>query len=123
MGQKNPFAEMMDMEAKQQSNKSSEMVKENVKDLDKDLHKDLTKASDKEVKQDLHTPIIPPTNQLPTADEVEEMMFGLRKEVKVRVNGDMPEDWKKALDEYAHTHSLGKYSLVMYAVGKMLGKV
>lgn len=89
------------------------------KDLNKDLDKDLDKDAKQDVKQATHTR----SHNLPTADEVEEMVFRLRKEPKIRINADFPEDWKKELDEYAHTASVGKYHLVMYAVGKMLGKI
>ena len=97
------------------------------KDLDKDLFKDPSKDLDARTKQDVSKAIPAPTNtpthNLPTTETVEEMVFHLRKATKVRVNGDLPEDWKLALDEYAHQSGVGKYHLVMYAVGKMLGKI
>lgn len=93
------------------------------KDLDKDTDKDLTDRTKQDVRKDLQQSLNTPSNQLPTADEVEMMVFRLRKAPKVRVNGDLPEEWKLALDEYAHQAGVGKYHLVMYAVGKMLGKI
>jgi hypothetical protein len=113
-------------------NQSKFFIKSNpsgkdLKDLDKDLLKDTNKDLDVHTKQDGSKDVHPPTNtpahHLPTTEEVEEMVFHLRKTVKVRVNGDLPEDWKMALDEYAHQSGVGKYHLVMYAVGKMLGKI
>ena len=114
---------------------SKDLTKDTSKDLHKDAFKDLSKDAFKENRKDLskdtkkdlqvsiHPTANPSTNPLPPADVVEEMMFRLRKVTKVRVNGDMPEDWKKEMDEYAHQAGIGRYSLVMYAVGKMLGKV
>jgi len=90
-----------------------------IKDLNKDSDKDLNKDAKQDVKQETQTR----SHNLPTADEVEEMVFRLRKEPKIRINADFPEEWKKELDEYAHTASVGKYHLVMFAVGKMLGKI
>lgn len=93
------------------------------KDLNKDKSKDLDKDLDEGVKQDVDVGTHARTNTLPPADVIEEMVFRLRKEPKVRVNGDLPEQWKKDLDECAHQVGVGRYHLVMYAVGKMLGKM
>ena len=87
--------------------------------MNKDLFKDLDKDAKKDVKPERKLS----SKTLPSADAVEEMVFRLRKEPKIRINADFPEDWKKELDEYAHQAGVGKYHLVMYAVGKMLGKV
>jgi len=106
-------------EPKKKLNKSQEKHVFSNKDLNKDLDKDLNKASKKDVKKHTHKR----SSNLPTADEVEEMVFRLRKEPKIRINADFPEDWKKELDEYAHQAGVGKYHLVMFAVGKMLSKM
>lgn len=113
----NPFSQLLESEPKVE--KPSPPEEKVNKDLDKDLSKDL----DAHTKQDGSKEGFEPTNQLPPADAVEYMVFRLNKATKVRVNGDLPEDWKKELDEYAHKVGVGKYHLVMYAVGKMLGKV
>lgn len=95
--------------------KSEDKVKDLNKDLDKDLNKDVKQDSKKRVNTGSHN--------LPTADEVEEAVFRFRKESKIRINADFPENWKKELDEYAYQAGVGKYHLVMFAVGKMLGKI
>ena len=110
MTKKNPFTTLIEGEVEQQT-----PTKTKSKDLNKDLHKDTKKDVSKDLNQH--------TNQLPNTDKVEEMVFRMRKEPKVRVNGDLPVAWKVALDEYAHQAGVGRYHLVMYAVGKMLGKV
>ena len=89
------------------------------KPSDKDLNKDL----DKDVKQDGKKDVVARSNNLPPAEVVEEMVFRFRKETKIRINADFPEAWKQELDEYAHQAGVGKYHLVMYAVGQMLGKI
>lgn len=97
------------------------------KDLPKDTSKDLDKDSRKDVKKDAHISsqqdVITRSGNLPTADEVDEVVFRMRKARKIRINADFPEEWKQELDEYAHQAGVGKYHLVMYAVGKMLGKI
>ena len=62
-------------------------------------------------------------SNLPTAEEVEELTFRLRKFPKVRINGDVPDEWKKRLDDLAHELGVGKYDLVTYVVAKFLGEV
>lgn len=89
------------------------------KDLDKDLNKDAKQDGFTSSKQAVSNR----SKNLPTADEVEEVVFRMRKARKIRINADFPEAWKQELDEYAHQAGVGKYHLVMYAVGKMLGKI
>lgn len=60
--------------------------------------------------------------KLPSTDEVEEVLFRFRKEKRTRFSGAFPESWKTEMDEYAHKARVGKYDLIMYAVGKFLGK-
>lgn len=117
MSGKNPFAEMMDIEAKRQK------AEKTSSDKNKDLSKDLDKDSSKDAKIRTHTDVSKDDHQLPNADAVEEMIFHMRKAPMTRINGNVPEEWKEALDDYAHKAGVGKYHLVMYAIGKMLGKV
>lgn len=107
-----------DEDVSQSSNKQEKKSQKSPQ-INKDLDKDLNKDAKKDVSKDSHKR----TKLLPTADVVEEMVFRMRKEPKIRINADMPEAWKKELDTYAHEAGVGKYHLVMYAVGKMLGKM
>ncbi len=68
----------------------------------------------------------------PLAQKMEEHERGMyianlafmMSEVSCKYNADLSkDDGKRALDEYAHQAGVGRYHLVMYAVGKMLGEV
>lgn len=108
---------------KNELDQSSFFSRPSNKDSGKDLHKDVDKDSSKDAKEDVKPDAVARSHTLPSADEVEEMVFRLRKASKIRINADFPEAWKQELDEYAHQAGVGKYHLVMYAVGKMLGKI
>jgi hypothetical protein len=62
------------------------------------------------------------SNSLST-DEIEKLNFQLRKIPKVRVNADIPPDWKDQLDDLAHALRVGKYELLLYMIALLLGKV
>lgn len=75
------------------------------------LSKDTSKGLSKDVSLSLDT------------DEIEAMAFELRKTTKTKVNTEIPEDWKKQIDELSFRHGVGKYDLMMYIIGKFLGRV
>src|SRR5438132_736011 len=56
------------------------------------------------------------SHDLPAADEVEDLAYRLRKENKVRVNADVPAEWKERLDDLAHKLRVGKYELMLYVI-------
>lgn len=56
-------------------------------------------------------------------EDIEQLNFELRKVSKVRVNADVPHEWKKLIDDLAHELGVGKYELLMYVIGLYLGKV
>lgn len=102
-----------------QKKKTAPKVKGRNKDLDKDVSKDSSKALPKDakkaVRKDLHLGV--------SQDEVEELLFRVRKEPKIRINGDLPQSWKQELDEASHLLGVGKYHLVLFAIAKLLKKV
>ena len=56
-------------------------------------------------------------------EEIEKFAFDLRKKPKVRVNADVPAEWKDQLDSLAHQLKVGKYELLLYMIAFSLGKV
>ena len=58
-----------------------------------------------------------------STEEIESLSFGLRKEAKVRINADVPTEWKDLLDDLAHQLKVGKYELLLYMIAVSLGKV
>lgn len=99
-----------------------EIPKDSSKDKAKDNPKDESKEKTKELFKDLQLARQNNPN-LPTADDVERMVFEYRKADKTRFNGDVPQEWKEELDAYADRIDVGKYNMIMYAVGKFLGKL
>ena len=57
-----------------------------------------------------------------STEEIELLAFRLRKDWKTKINTEVPEEWKKELDNLAHRLQVGKYDLLMYIVGQFLGK-
>ena len=98
--------------------KAKEDSKDNVKDNPKDVSKDNVKDVFKDL--DLARQNNP---NLPSADDVERMVFECRKVDKTRFNGDVPQEWKDEIDAYSDKIGVGKYNMLMYAVGKFLGKL
>lgn len=101
---------------------SKDKRKDNSKDSGKDEVKDNSKDNHKDVFKDLQSARQKNPN-LPTADDVERMVFEFRKADKTRFNGDIPQEWKDEIDAYADRIGVGKYNMLMYAVGKFLGKL
>lgn len=62
-------------------------------------------------------------SNLPTTEEIEDLAFRLRKTTKIRVNADIPADWKKKLDDLAFRLEVGKYDVLMYIVALFLQEV
>ena len=58
----------------------------------------------------------------PTTEEIEDLAYHLRKVNKVRVNADVPREWKDRLDDLAHQLRVGKYKLMLYVIAKFLGE-
>ena len=56
-------------------------------------------------------------------EDVELLAFELRKVRKVKLNTEVPEDWKDKLDTLAHQLKIGKYDLLMYIIGLFLEEV
>ena len=61
-------------------------------------------------------------SRLPSTEEVEDLSYTLRKIPKIRVNADVPPDWKDQLDEIAYQLRVGKYELMLYVIGQFLGQ-
>jgi hypothetical protein len=59
----------------------------------------------------------------PSTENIEKLNFQLRKIAKVRVNADIPLEWKDQLDDLAHTLRVGKYELLLYMIAVLLGKI
>ena len=55
-------------------------------------------------------------------EAIEAFSFGIRKRRKVRVTADIPVEWRKMLDDFAHELQVGKYELVAYIIADFLGK-
>lgn len=54
---------------------------------------------------------------------VEDLSYDLRRVLKVKLNTEIPETWKKKLDSVALDLGVGKYELFAYIIGKFLGEV
>ena len=59
----------------------------------------------------------------PTTEAIEQLNFELRKIPKVRVNADIPPEWKDKLDDLAHKLRVGKYEFMLYLIALAIGKV
>lgn len=59
----------------------------------------------------------------PTTEAIEQLSFELRKTAKVRVNADIPQEWKDKLDDLAHKLRVGKYEFMLYLIALAIGKV
>jgi hypothetical protein len=59
---------------------------------------------------------------LPQTETIEDWAYRLRKVSKVRVNADVPREWKERLDDLAHRLKVGKYELMLYVIGEFLGE-
>ena len=62
-------------------------------------------------------------SNLPSTEEIETFVFQLRKTPKVRANADIPQEWKKRLDDAAHELGVGRYDLLMYIIADFLGEL
>src|SRR6185503_759416 len=58
-----------------------------------------------------------------TTEQVEDLDYSLRKIAKVRVNADVPLEWKDRLDDLAYKLKVGKYELMLYVIASFLGEV
>src|SRR6266849_3029115 len=54
----------------------------------------------------------------PSTEDIEDLAYRLRKDNKVRVNADVPREWKDRLDDLAHRLKVGKYELMLYVIAK-----
>lgn len=70
----------------------------------------------------LSKPLSKSMSKTPTTDAVETLAFQLRKIPKVRVNADIPAEWKQQLDDLAYKLKVGKYDLMLYLIAQFLGK-
>ncbi len=70
----------------------------------------------------LSKPLSKKVSKTPTSDEVEMLAFQLRKIPKVRVNADIPAEWKQQLDDLAYKLRVGKYDLMLYLIAQFLGE-
>jgi hypothetical protein len=61
-------------------------------------------------------------SKLPDSEEIELMNFRLRKVGKVKVNTEVPEEWKQLLDDVGHRLHVGKYELLLYIIAQFLDK-
>lgn len=58
-----------------------------------------------------------------SADAIEELGFRLRKTPQAKINATIPLDWKDKFDDLAYRLKVGKYDLLTYVVGVLLGEV
>ncbi len=59
----------------------------------------------------------------PSTEAIEQLSFELRKTAKVRVNADIPQEWKDKLDDLTHKLRVGKYEFMLYLIALAIGKV
>jgi hypothetical protein len=92
-------------------------------DLSVDLSKKLSKGLSKKVSKGLSKKLSKGLSIPLDVDEIEAVSFKLRKIVKAKVNTEIPLDWKDQMDFISHKLGVGKYDLMMYLIGKFLGRV
>ena len=63
------------------------------------------------------------SRDLPTRDEIQELSFRLRDELKVKVQAEVPHRWQKQLKEIARELNVKKLELYRFILGEFLGKV
>jgi len=99
--------------------KEAETNTEEVTEVRKQLRKDLRKPTRKPISELRKTD----GSGILNGEGIEQLSFQLRKEQKARLTTDVPVAWRKELDDLAYSLEVGKYELLMYIIGKFLGKV
>jgi len=94
-------------EQKTQSGRDAQKVAQNNEQVSKPLSKSLSKVL---------------SNGL-SPDAIEELGFRLRKTPQAKINATIPLDWKEKFDDLAFRLKVGKYDLLTYVVGVLLGEV
>lgn len=61
--------------------------------------------------------------EYPTRDEIQEFSFRLRDELKVKVQAEVPHQWKGELDEVARKIGVRKLELYRFIIGEFLGHI
>jgi hypothetical protein len=61
-------------------------------------------------------------SNFPSTEDIENLAFRIRKLPKQKVNTEIPLEWKKTIDDLAHTLRVGKYDLLMYILARFLGE-
>ena len=60
--------------------------------------------------------------ELPTRDQIQEFSFRLRDEIKVKMQTEVPYEWKIELEQMAFELNVGKLELYRMIIGRFLGK-
>ena len=60
---------------------------------------------------------------LPSRDDIQELSFRLRYEVKVKVQAEVPVEWKAKLEKIAFDLKIGKVELYRFILGEFLGQI
>ena len=75
-----------------------------------------------QISKKVSTPSHKQSPSQPATEEIEDLAYHLRKVNKVRVNADVPREWKDRLDDLAHQLRVGKYELMLYVIATFLGE-
>ena len=63
------------------------------------------------------------SRELPTRDEIQEFNFRLRDDLKVKMQAEVPHEWRDELEQLANELRVKKLELYRYIIGRFLGKV
>lgn len=98
-------------EQKTLSGRDAQKVAQNNEQVSKPLSKGLSKSLGRVLSNGL------------SPDAIEELGFRLRKVPQTKINATIPTEWKEKFDRLAFQLKVGKYDLLMYVVGVLLGEV
>ena len=63
------------------------------------------------------------SRDLPSRDDIQEFSFGLRDELKVKVQAEVPHQWQGRLEDMARQINVKKLELYRFIIGDFLGEV
>ena len=89
--------------------------------LGRDAHKDAQNIE--QVSKGVSKPLSKALSKGLSQDAIEELAFRLRKTPQAKINATIPLGWKDKLDDLAYRLKVGKYDLLTYVVGVLLGEV
>lgn len=82
--------------------------------------RDISRENSRENPRDISRGDSPP---LHTRDEVQAFSFQLRDKLKIKVQAEVPHEWRVELEKISHDLNVKKMELYRYIYGEFLGKV